>query len=101
MSDDLTTLLRHLRGDKEVPLGFALAAYHRLLSEATQRYHEQPNKPPKLWISEPVVYNWSPEKYAARLERVFAENDSLSTAFPWWLVIQILFQLFRLLLKRA
>ncbi len=102
MSDDLNVLSRYLRGDKEVPLGYALAAYHRLLSEATSRYHEQSPKPSnKNWIGESVVYNWPPEKYAARLEDLFSTNDPTSTHFPWWAVLQILFQLFRLLLKRA
>lgn len=100
--EDLDTLLAYLRGSKDAPLGYVLGAYHRLLAEATHRYHEQPNKPlNKEWLNKAVIYNWPLEKYASRLESLFKEHDSLSTSFPWFLVLQIFFQLFRLLLRRA
>lgn len=99
--DHLTTLSVYLKDSKALPLEEALKAAHGLLGEALDAYSSQPVKPPTLWLKSPVVYNWTDEKYLNRLNGLFMAHDVGSSAFPWWIVIQITLQLIRFLLSRA
>lgn len=100
--DGLKTVIGFFRKDPDCPLELAIEGSYAVIGYALKMFVGNGNvQKQKLWLTQPVKYEWPDLKYAARLEDVFRFGDSKSTAFPWYLVLEISLNVNRTLLARV
>lgn len=103
--DALTYVVSYLRKDPDHDLATAAESAYALQGYAMKmliRNAPEGNKPQIWGLRNARKLVWKDDKYALRLEQLMLARDAdlAATSFPWQLVLEIVWNLIRVLLSR-